>query len=192
MTSTVSYRFTTTPWSSRMGTALMPFSENMWTTSNTVVCSVAVAIGQYGCVGPRGRSLSGATYVPIWHARSGRVRDEVMGHCDVARSEERSQRVSKRPRRAQRMASEGVLGGRERGVELTLTAMNLRTRYWVSTESTTSPPDCSSRSMSGNRRACVFCSSLAASNSGWSGCTDSSGGGGTPIDRSISGRRTER
>ena len=45
MTSTVSYKLTTTPFSSIMGTAEMPRSENMWTTSNTVVLMMAVAIG---------------------------------------------------------------------------------------------------------------------------------------------------
>ena len=45
ITSTVSYKFTTTPFSSMIGTAEMPLSENICTTSNTLVLSVAVAIG---------------------------------------------------------------------------------------------------------------------------------------------------
>jgi len=48
ITSTVSYRFKTTPSSSTMGTAEMERSENMWTTSKTEVSMLAVAIGQYG------------------------------------------------------------------------------------------------------------------------------------------------
>jgi hypothetical protein len=55
MTSTVSYRLTTRPSPSTIGTALIPRSENMWTTSKTVVSSVAVASGQWGEMGPRGR-----------------------------------------------------------------------------------------------------------------------------------------
>lgn len=45
MTSTVSYKFTTTPFSSMIGTAEIPLSENICTTSNTLVLIVAVAIG---------------------------------------------------------------------------------------------------------------------------------------------------
>ena len=45
MTSTVSYISNTFPFSSTIGTAEMPRSENMWTTSNTAVCMVAVAMG---------------------------------------------------------------------------------------------------------------------------------------------------
>lgn len=48
MTSTVSYRFNTFPSSSTIGTADIPCSENMCTTSNTVVCIVAVKIGWKG------------------------------------------------------------------------------------------------------------------------------------------------
>lgn len=46
VTSTVSYILRTMPFSSMIGTALIPRSENMCTTSNTVVSIVAVAIGQ--------------------------------------------------------------------------------------------------------------------------------------------------
>lgn len=45
MTSTVSYRLMTLPCESTIGTAEIPSSENMCTTSNTVVCIVAVARG---------------------------------------------------------------------------------------------------------------------------------------------------
>lgn len=50
MTSTVSYRLTTIPSSSIIGTADIERSENIWTTSNTGVVKVAVAMGQYGLV----------------------------------------------------------------------------------------------------------------------------------------------
>lgn len=57
MTSTVSYKFKTTPSSSRMGTADIERSENMWTTSNTGLLRPAVAIGSYvrGASGDVGR-----------------------------------------------------------------------------------------------------------------------------------------
>ena len=45
ITSTVSYRFSTLPSSSSTGTAEIPCSENMCTTSNTVVPRLAVAMG---------------------------------------------------------------------------------------------------------------------------------------------------
>lgn len=45
ITSTVSYRLITLPDSSTIGTAEIPFSENMCTTSKAVVCNVAVASG---------------------------------------------------------------------------------------------------------------------------------------------------
>lgn len=48
ITSTVSYKFTTIPFSSRIGTAEMPRSENMCTTSNTGVSMLAVAMGWKG------------------------------------------------------------------------------------------------------------------------------------------------
>lgn len=44
--STVSYMLSTTPSSSTIGTALMPRSEKMCTTSNTLVFMVAVASGK--------------------------------------------------------------------------------------------------------------------------------------------------
>lgn len=46
MTSTVSYKLTTTPFSSTIGTADMLLSENICTTSKTGVDKDAVAIGQ--------------------------------------------------------------------------------------------------------------------------------------------------
>lgn len=49
--STVSYRFITIPSLSTMGTALIPRSEKICTTSKTDVSSVAVARGKYGSVG---------------------------------------------------------------------------------------------------------------------------------------------
>lgn len=59
MTSTVSYRLMTLPLPSTIGTALIPRSENMWTTSNTVVLSVAVASGYNGL--PSAFSFVGST-----------------------------------------------------------------------------------------------------------------------------------
>lgn len=67
--------------------------------------------------------------------------------------------------------------------------MNLSTRYCVRTLRTTSPPVCSSTSISGRRRACVVCSSCEASNSGTSGWTERSGGGGTWSSRSMAAGR---
>lgn len=45
--STTSYKSTTTPSSSTIGTALIPLSEKICTISNTEVCKVAVASGKY-------------------------------------------------------------------------------------------------------------------------------------------------
>lgn len=45
--STVSYRLMTIPSASTIGTALIPLSEKMCTTSKTLVSSVAVASGKY-------------------------------------------------------------------------------------------------------------------------------------------------
>lgn len=79
MTSTVSYRLTTLPSLSTIGTALIPSSENMWTTSKTVVCRVAVAIGPKGC-----SAVGDLTYVPTPSSWTPLVRYWVMSrHCAV-------------------------------------------------------------------------------------------------------------
>lgn len=69
MTSTVSYKFRTTPSSSTMGTAEMERSENMWTTSKTEVSILAVSMGQYGWLGS---GEGEATKVPILSLRKDR------------------------------------------------------------------------------------------------------------------------
>lgn len=71
--------------------------------------------------------------------------------------------------------------GRSAAQRPTFMAMNLSTRYWVKTEMTTSPSVCGSRSISGNRRACVLMRNRQASYRGRKGWTESKGGGGTLI-----------
>jgi hypothetical protein len=102
ITSTVSYISTTIPSSSTIGTALMPRSLNIWTTSNTVVSRVAVHIGWNGL------AELGDTYVPICSSRRGMCKCVISRHCE-----------SELMRFFSRIGA-----GR-----LTLMAMNFKTRY---------------------------------------------------------------